>query len=201
MLIRRVQLAYPAQGPLGDGLGGLGCPCWAPFLVKLIKGGSSPVTMAQEVGQGVQTKYQEEVKGLLLDLRRKVEKLYIKMENAGFFIGQIVEDGYWGVYEDLVNARQNVKDALMKLGELGVNARQEEEEEVKYERRNERRQVLEVIYNIAIELMSIIHYNDMLVDFTLKHKMYEYVYVDYTRRALHSALLNLIDAIYDLAIC
>jgi hypothetical protein len=167
--------------------------------------------MAQEVVQDVQTQYQEEImkvtKSMLLDLLRKVEKLYDKLGFAGAYIGRVVEDGYWGVFEKIEGAEKDVKDALVKLNgtliELGVNpstgVAEEEVEEIK----NERRQMLEMIYNIFNELADVYNRDIMfLMDYLLDHKVYDlYGKVDYVRRALWSALLNLVDAIYDLATC
>jgi hypothetical protein len=72
----------------------------------------------------------------------------------------------------------------------------EEEEEKKSER------VAEMIYNIINELASIYNNDVMfLVDYTLDHKIYDIPgSIEYTRRALWSALLNLVDALY-LATC
>ena len=168
-------------------------------LVKLIKGGSSPVTMAQEVGQGVQT-YQEEMKiakSMLIDLFKNVKKFYSKLTATGAFIGRHVEEGYWGAFDKIEEAEKSVKEALVELNgiliELGVTPEEvvEEEEEV-----NEG-QVPEVIYNIVInELARIMHYSDMLVEFTLKHKVNDAYGVDNVRRALWRALLSLVGAIY-----
>jgi hypothetical protein len=159
--------------------------------------------MAQEIAQvtgqpNVQT--QEEImkvtKDLLIDLSKKIKKLYNKLIATGAFIGRHVEEGYWGTFDKIEEAEKSVKEALVELNgiliELGVTP----EEVVEEEEVNEG-QVPEVIYNIVInELASIMHYSDMLVEFTLKHKVNDAYGVDNVRRALWRALLSLVGAIY-----
>ena len=145
-------------------------------------------------------------KSMLLDLLRKVEKLYDRLIATGAYIGQLVEDGYWGVLERVEEAEKGVKDALVKLNgtliELGVipsTGAEEEVEEEKGEKKSER--VAEMIYSVFGDLADIYNRDIMfLMDYLLSHKLYNaYGGVDYARRALWSALLSLVDAIYDLA--
>ena len=167
-------------------------------LVKLIKGGSSPVTMAQESAQDVQT-YQEEMKiakSMLIDLFKNVKKFYSKLTATGAFVGKHAEDGYWGTLERIEEAERSVKEALIKINEmlieLGVTPGAEEvEEEVE-----EKGRVVEKVYEVFNDLVDINNRVTFLMDYIISHKLFDFYKLDYARRALWSALLSLVDAIY-----
>ena len=172
-------------------------------LVKLIKGGSSPVTMAQDTVQGQQSvqTYQEEMKiakSMLIDLFKNVKKFYNKLTATGAFVGKHAEDGYWGTLERIEEAERSVKEALIKINEmlieLGVTPGAEEvEEEVEVE---EKGRVVEKVYEVFNDLVDINNRVTFLMDYIISHKLFDFYKLDYARRALWSALLSLVDAIY-----
>jgi hypothetical protein len=202
VLIRRVSLAYLAQGPLGEraGWAGVGVNPHRLNLVKLIKGGSSPVTMAQGNTQAnVQTDMEEKriVKSLIKDVVKKLEKVYDKIIIVGASIGREVEEkGYWDIYEEMEYVEKNVKDAWVELRALAdADTEEEAEEEVKEENDVDR------INSIFEELAAI--YEEKIIyltQYVAESKLYEYFGIENARIAIWHAIMGLANVLYRFAI-
>jgi vacuolar-type H+-ATPase subunit I/STV1 len=144
-------------------------------------------------------------KSLLIDMSKKIDRVYNKLMNIYIYVGQNVEKGYWGVYERLESVRKEIKDALNELDatldELKyVNAPSlDETAEINTEIKDEK-QLIGNVYDVFNELATIYDKDVLFIlTYTLEAKFFDiYSKIEYSiRRALWNAIMLLADIIYN----
>jgi len=164
----------------------------------------------------IETKIKEEklktTKSLLIDMSKKIDRVYDKLMNIYIYVGQNVEGGgYWGVYEKLESVRKEIKDALNILDKLLYDLKDvnvppplvtEEGSETEIKEIKDEKDLVSEIYNVFNDLASIYDRDVLFIlTYTLEARFYDiYGKIEYNmRRALWNAMLILVEIIFDLS--